>query len=445
MEIFSNIAPQFLEIFKIFGIFFINGGWVVFALAAIYLLWKSYLHEIQHQFVHSQEWIFLSIKVPKENLVSTLAVESIFTQMHALHAAKTFPDKYVEGQIQLWYSLEIVSLGGKVSFILRVPKKTKELVEAAFYSQYQQAEIAECEDYLKNFTYNPENPGDYEIWGTEWKLVESDVVPLKTYKDFEHPAAEETVIDPLSNFFESMGKMNPHELFATQILIQPLGDDEWKPKGEAKIKDLIGEEHAHEPSYSGALMAPISKFSQFSLKNSLLGGGHGHGHGAEENKPKNNWMSMTEAEKDRVSLIERKISKPGYKTKIRFLYAAHKDKFDANKKSLVIGSYRPLGSSMTNKLKPDGNTWTGVDYKFSKTLEQAYLQKKLNKKKRYLIKGFKERETHIGSPMFVLNVEEIATLYHFPITTKTSTVPTAIEKTNSRRSQAPPNLPIAEF
>ncbi len=437
-----NIVPDIFEIFRIFGVLFIKGGWVLFAIMIVYLLWRSYLHEIQHQYVHSQEWIFLNIKVPKENLVSTLAVETIFTQMHALHSAKTFADRFVEGQIQLWYSLEVVSLGGKVSLIMRIPKKVKELVEAAFYSQYPQAEIDECDDYLSNFNYDPNNPGEYEIWGTEWKLLESDVIPLKTYRDFEHPAAEESIIDPLSNFFEAMGKMAPYELFSVQIIIQPLGDEEWKPKGEAKIKDLIGEEPVHEVSFTGAALSPLSKFSQFSYKNAVLGGGHGHG--TEENKPKNNWLNMTEAEKERVTLVERKISKPGYKTKIRFLYIAPKDLFDPNKKSLVIGAYRPLGSSMTNKLKPDGKTWTGVEYKFSKNLEKSYLDWLLNKKKRYIIKGFKSREIHIGSPMFILNVEEIATLYHFPITTKTTTVPSAIEKTMARKAQPPTNLPIAE-
>ena len=37
----------------------------------------------------------------------------------------------------------------------------------------------------------------------------------------------------------------------------------------------------------------------------------------------------------------------------------------------------------------------------------------------------------------ILNTEEMATLYHFPITTKTTLAPSAIEKTESKKSQAP--------
>jgi hypothetical protein len=269
-------------------------------------------------------------------------------------------------------------------------------------------------------------------------------IPIKTYKDFEHPAAEETIIDPLANFFEGLSKMDPHEFFGVQILISPRADDEWKPLGDAKIKELIGEEVPHETSFKSFVMSPADKFAKFSFKETLLGGGHGHAAGPE-NKPKNNWMNMTESEKERVSLIEKKIGKPGYKTKIRFLYIAPKDKFDATKKSILTGAYRPLGSVMTNKIRPDvSNTWTSVDYVLSKSLEKPYLEWLLNYKKRNVFKGYKDRDTHIGLPMFILNIEELATLYHFPITTKTSTVPSNIERTESKKSQPPVNLPILE-
>ncbi len=84
-----------------------------------------------------------------------------------------------------------------------------DVVEAAFYSQYPQCEISEIEDYMANFNYDPENPGDYEMFGSEWRLKESDVIPIKTYKDFEHPAAEETIVDPLSLMFENFGENKP--------------------------------------------------------------------------------------------------------------------------------------------------------------------------------------------------------------------------------------------
>jgi hypothetical protein len=443
----DGLFPNLLDIFKIAVTFTANGGWVLFVIGMIYMLWRLYFLEIQHQYVHSQKWVFLQFKVPRENRISTLAVENIFSQMHALHVGKTFAERFVEGQIQLWYSLEIVSLGGKISFLMRIPAHTRDVVESAFYAYYPQAEISEVSDYMENFYFDPDEPGDMEVFGSEWKLNESDVIPIKTYKDFEHPTAEEKVIDPLANFFEGLTKVKPHEFIGFQIIIQPLADDHWQPKGLLKVKELTGEEVPHERKLSDILLAPFTILSHKSAIQAFRESGHGaHGHEDElQRKPRNNWMSMTEAEKQRVTLIESKISKPGYKTKIRMIYITPKDKFDNARKGLMSGLYRPLGSVMTNKLRPDvSNTWVTADYKFSRTLEQPYLDWQIRLKKRRIFKGYKERDIHIGLPMFMMNIEELATLYHFPITTETTTVNPAIEQTLSKTSQPPANLPIAE-
>ena len=399
-----------------------------------------YKAEISHQWAHSQEWVFLSIRVPKENLTSTLAVESVFSQMHALHSSLTFPQIYIEGKDQLWYSLEIVSLGGKISFLLRTPKKARDLVEASFYAQYPEAEITEVNDYMENIEYDPET-SEFDLWGTEWKLIEDALIPIKTYRDFEHPSAEEKIIDPLASHFEALAKMQPWEFYGVQIIIQPLGDGEWKSAGENKVRELTGEEIPHEAKLSDLLLAPFNWVAHFSFKDLVLGGGHG-GHG-DENKPKNNWQFMTEAQKERVNLVERKIGKPGYRTKMRHLYIAPKEKFDGSRKGIVIGSYRPLGSAMTNSFKPDTKrTWTNLEYNISPTLERPYIEYEEKRRKRNIFKGYKNRDIHLGSPMFILNTEELATLYHFPISTRP--IGGNVERTESKKAQAPVNLPVAE-
>ncbi len=437
---FSQLTSQLGPILSILGTIFTHGGWVLFVWVVIWILYKMYYGEIVHQWMHSLEWSYLQIKVPKENLTSTLAVEGVFSQMHALHSSLTFANKYVEGKDQLWYSLEIISLGGKISFIIRTPKKAKDLVEASVYAQYPEAEITEIADYMENLTYDPET-SDINIWGAEYKLLEDDVIPIKTYKDFEHPSAEEKIIDPLAAHFEALAKMSPHEFYGVQIIIQPLGDNEWKPRGQLKVKELIGEKVPHETKFSDILMWPINLAANFSFKDALLGGGHGH---EESNNQKNDWTNMTDAAKERVKLVETKIGKPGYKTKIRHLYVAPKDKFDGSKKGLVIGSYRPLGSVMTNQFKPDTKiTWTSLEYNISPTLERPFIDYEEKRRKRLLFKAYKDRDIHIGLPAFILNIEEIATLYHFPLSMKA--ISSTIEKTESKKSQAPVNLPVGEI
>jgi hypothetical protein len=444
MDILRSVLPNFFEIFHIAFLFiFQYYGWVIFVMGLIYMLWRLYRWEIMTRHWQNQTWVFLQIKVPKDNMISTMGVDNIFSQLHSLHVAKTFYEKYVEGQLfQLWYSFELISLGGKVSFVIRAPIRMRHNVEAAIYSQYPTAEISEVADYMENFHFNPDKPGNVDLFGTEWRLQENDVIPMKTYKDFEHPSAEQKILDPLSHTFESLAKIEPHEFFGIQILAMPLADEEWKDKSELMVKELTEEEVPHSFNLLKLLLWPFDKFAS-------LGHGkeHAHAHTEDEigRKQKNSWLSMTENQKLRVTAIENKKNKPAYRCKIRFLYIAPKDHFDKSKAFMVIGAYRPFTAPYFNKLKPDvHNTWTHIDAYISPALEKPVMDWKLKYKKRFIFKGYKERDWDIGIPMFILNTEELATLYHFPITTETTTVPSYIEKTESKKSQAPVNLPIAE-
>src|SRR4051812_45798816 len=102
-------------------IFIHDYGWVLFAFLAMYLIYQIYMHEILSHFIGSHQWVLLHIKVDKNNLQSTLAVEQIFAQMHAIQTNFTFADKYLEGKVDMWVSLEIVSLGGKISYFVYTP------------------------------------------------------------------------------------------------------------------------------------------------------------------------------------------------------------------------------------------------------------------------------------------------------------------------------------
>lgn len=449
MEILKSILPNFSEIFHYAYLFFGEYyGWVFFVWGIFLLLKLEYLEEIQGQFVTSTEWVFLEVRVPKENTTSTMAVESIFTQMHALHRSLTWEEVWVQGHFQLWYSLEIVSLGGKVSFIIRSPKRYQHLVESAFYSQYPGAEIREVADYMANYKYNAySDNNDTEFFGTEFKLSENDVIPIKTYKDFEHPSAEEKIIDPLTNVIEVMERLRPHEIMALQIMIQPIQNNEFEGRAKLKIKELIGEDVPHHTSFIGLLMTPFEWFAKFSYKDTLLGGGHGHGH--DENKPKNNWLSMTEAEKERVGLVEKKINKACYQTKIRLMYISPKEQYDKIMRFELIGALRHFspggGSGTHNTIKSDSAIWTKVDPLFSQQLEGPFLKSETSKRRYWFLKGFKNRSMYVGAKKFLLSVEEIATLFHFPITQEGKAAPAQVQAVESKTSRPPANLPISDF
>lgn len=411
--------------------FFSHGGWVIFVLLAVWVLFQQYVEEIQGQFIKAQEWVFLNIRVPKINELSTLAVEQVFAQMHAILGGATFAQKYVEGQVPLWYSMEMVSLGGKISFIIRAPKKNKDLVEAAVYAQYPEAEVTEIADYLENLQYSPDTE-ELDIWGTELVLTEDPALPIKTYRDFEHPAARDKIVDPLRPMFEAMAKIAPHELFAIQVVLLPVSEKDWKPKADGKAKELIeGPKAAHK---------------SFNLAKALLdmfkGDGGGHAEAPKETK---NFSVLSDVEKERVNRVLNKSGKPGYASKVRLMYVAPKDKFDKSKASLFIGAFKTFSTANANSFKPNSDVTPKLDYKLSESLEKPYIDHVVSKRKAALFKNFKGRNPGGGAKPYVLNIEELATIYHLPLVGEETVSTPNVDMVNSKKSQPPADLPIGEY
>src|SRR5258708_17828556 len=288
-----------------------------------------------------------------------------------------------------------------------------------------------------------QDDSEYDFFGKEWKMVEDSVIPLKTYKDFEHPSADEKVVDPLTNTIETLERIYPHEFLGLQILIQPIQNDEWEDRAHRKIKELIEEEIPHKITLSGILLFPLNWFA------GLGHGGHNGGHGGsdqEGRKQRNKWMNMNEGEKQRVTLIEGKMNKANFNSKIRILYIAPKNKFDKIRRFELIGALRHLspggGAGVQNTLKTDKRTWTKVDPLISPGLEGPYLEWETKRRKYWFLKGYKRRSVYIGSPKFLLSSEELATLYHFPITPEGGLVPAHVQSVESKKVRPPANLPI---
>lgn len=384
-----------IEVLSTIWFLFSHGGWIAFVLLGLWLLYVLYMNEVQGAYKDSIEWTFLEIKPPKENLSSFYSAEQIYIQLHQLMDNFSTQEKILEGKIIFWLSFEIVSLGGTISFIVRVPKKQRELVEASFYANYQEIEITEVNDYLSNFDYSPDNP-DYEMFGTEFILTQKQSLPIRTYREFislKGPDASEKVVDPLGPLLEVFSRVSPHEFYALQIIIRPTNDASWKKEAEGMIADLSGEKLFPE---------------------------------------------LDDITKLQIAAIKTKLGKPAYQTKIRFLHVGPKDKFNSDAKKLVLSPMKVFSSANFNGFRPAFAP--KKDYKISKTLEAPYIDRWVRQRKIDLFNAFKGRSTWVGEPMYIMNVEELATLYHFPITSET-TIP-SVETVNVKKIQPPSNLPI---
>src|SRR6056297_2646102 len=171
---------------------------------AITLLWGFYEIWIQHRraqwAAENANFMLLAIDIPRENIQSPKSVENMFSYIAGAHSSFNLIEKYWEGKWQLYFSFEIVSIEGYTQFLIYTPVDFRDLVESAVYSQYPDAEITEVDDYTAGFpTKFPDE--NYDVWGTEFILAGEEMLPIKTYLEFEHQfgkEVEEYFRDPMA-------------------------------------------------------------------------------------------------------------------------------------------------------------------------------------------------------------------------------------------------------
>lgn len=372
-------------------------------------------------------------------------MEQVFAALHAIHTNFTWGE-VIAGKSVLPFACEIVSLGGKVSYIFRIPERYRNLLESAIFAQYGKAEITEVEDYLKNLPhfYDPEKV-DFDFWGTQWNKKKDNAYPIRTYtqdQSFEH-SAQETFVDPLANLLEVFSNLQPHELMVWQLALKPVNDD-WKEHSKHLAEKLKGVPEKHEDSYFDMIV-----FGPFRLLgDALMAFINPPDPNAKPAKPEkpdapSQMQHKSDVEKMVITAVEHAMAKVTYNTKVRGFYLAPKNKF--NKSIRIpefVGAVRNFDDSNLNGLKPDiGHTWTeGPTYRISERLEKPYIERAKLTRKRHMLHNFIGRSNWRGTGETILNSEELATIFHFPQSQYTRV--SQLERVHTVKSAPPMDLPI---
>ena len=149
---------------------------IILPFALLWLLIKMYIDANRSAFMASQEYILLEVVPPQNIEKSPAAMELFLMALHQTGGEGTWYDKYVNGKVRAWFSLEIVSIGGDVHFYIWSRKGFRRLIESQLYSQFPGIEVTETEDYTMGLSYD----GSVELFGAELKLTEPDAFPIKT-------------------------------------------------------------------------------------------------------------------------------------------------------------------------------------------------------------------------------------------------------------------------
>ncbi|MBI4280713.1 hypothetical protein HY628_00780, partial [Candidatus Uhrbacteria bacterium] len=240
----SNPAEVMLQLFY-------SGGWLVFVFVILWGFWRVWVESRQIKWLAKQEWILLAIDVPKETEQTPKAVENVFATLHGSLAFVDRLEKYWFGKLQVRFSFEIISIDGYVQFYVRTFKRLRDLVEAAIYAQYPDAEIAEVEDYTAAVPKIFPAPG-WDLFGTELVLSKKSPFPIRTYPYFEDKISGE-LKDPMAAFLETLAKLRAGEQVWIQIIIAPNDGKKVRLAGEKVVKKLIGAKEKPKKTMMGEL------------------------------------------------------------------------------------------------------------------------------------------------------------------------------------------------
>ena len=397
-----NLEP-IIPILNPFWLVFKTWWWAFLPFILFPYLRFFYLWYIQSKWDATIEKILLEIKIPKEIERPMKAMEQVFSNFWTLYDPPNWKEKWLEGHFLLSFALEIVSIEGDIHFFLRVPKHLRGMFEAAIYSQFPDVEISEVPDYTKFVPQDIPNK-DWDLFGWDFVLTKESCYPIKTYPKFfeeQEGVKEEKRVSAMSVLLEGMADLKKGEQMWLQIIAKPISDEvPWVKEGKEEVDKLV-----HRPP------KPKQKSIIMEVADVLI---KGKPPGAEE-KPKEGMflpeMELTSGEKDIVKAIENKISKLAFETNIRFLYLGKREVFFKPRVKIALDFSAGVSVSALNGMKPWKTTITRIVPPALFRERNVYLKKK-RLFRRYVMRTSPLFPKPGGT--FVLNTEELATLYHFP-------------------------------
>jgi len=434
LEVFMTVLLRVWDIVKVWW-------WVPVPFVLLQPLLFLYKWQRKGLFMKSMPTILIEIRIPKEVLKPIRAMDVVLDGLWQVlyDEPGTLYEKWVEAKFSWYYSFEIVSIEGQPHFYIEIPKANRDAIEAVIYAQYPASEISVVNDYSKKVPADLPNK-DWDLWGCDYKLLRSSSYPIKTYMEFEseREALEEKRIDPLATLLESMAKIGKGEQLWVQIMATPVTNSEvpWVTESE-EIRDEL----TKRTNKKKAGKTMIGEAVDF-----LISGDVGDMEKEEKKELLPPEMKLTSGERDVVTAVEKKASKKGFQCSIRFIYLGKKEVFFKPKLRLALSYFANFGTGNLNLLVPYGQPYmTKIPQKIF-PLFNIGRERRIYLRKRRIVRNYRKRD-HARAPLdrkfpssFILNTEELASIYHFP--GQESAHAPFIERIETKKGEAPAGLPM---
>lgn len=300
-----------------------------------------------------------------------LAMEELITSLSRMHFTKGFWRDVLYERPSLIFEIANPAGSEEIFFYFAVPKMFRESVEKQVHSFFPSASIEKVPDYT---IFSPGSAVAVATLG----LSSHRALPLKTYRQAD--------VDPLNSLSNALSKLDDqNEGAAIQILLTP-ADGQWRREG-VKIAQYMQEgkrlKDAHaRVTFSGKSLRAAGALSRAAFQ------GQAQAQAVEEKQ-----VALTPEEQELIKAIDTKAKKGAFAANIRLLASA------------------PTEARAEEILSHIENAFS----QFENPGVNNFAVKKRRKAKRvvynYIFRNFNEEQA------IVLNTEELASIFHFPIST----------------------------
>lgn len=343
------------------------------------------------------------VKLPKEkpgdkgkeervsDLHENIAVaETIFASIGGLRAQRGFR-AWLYGRDD-HFSFEVVASEKTISFYVVASRSQERYITQQIQAYYPDATMEEVNDYN---IFHP----DHVTYGGYMITKKHNIFPLKTYKTME--------TDPLNSILNVMSKLEMNEGMSVQFIVRSARAEWHKQAGETVHKAY--QTSSTREAFSGLGrsrflngLIELLKVSKPSKK--------------DESEMKKETKRLTSMEEEMLKEIETKNSKSGLDVNMRVVVSARSS-----------GQAQLYLDNISNTM----SQYNHYDYgnNFNSKLVRKNQKKIIND---FIYRRFDDKIS------FLLNTEELASLYHFPL--KGSETPNILWLT-ARHAAAPSDIP----
>ncbi len=378
---------------------------VVAALAPLWLpvllvvaFWPLWLTFIRSQFVSKINYVTLELK-PGDNTPKTARpMELIFYSLY-FRTEITRWNALFRGTVRVPWCFEILATGGAVRFFVHIPEHHRAAVEGRVRTEYRDIDIDEARDYSRESAFNP---FETRLHMREYTLGKNDAYPMRTYIDDEHGKERRDVFQEL---LEELATVKEGEEVWISLMVRPHQRD-W---GRGYLDWLeVPEDSLHQDAHK-----QIQKIIGY--------------HGDLRNVP--------QEQRELVAKIEGALKKPSFDCGLRAVYIAPRNNWDEQRAASLDTLFDRFNDHTLNGFVTydprDSVGWPLSDvFQALPALDMEYFLK-LYRKRSFFAPPYYGRA-------FILNTEELATLYHMPKVGRAS----ALSRMRGTRLTPPDNLPV---